>query len=143
MGDFWSNPVRHPEDIGVGHIRRTVTYDVAALSAGSGIPIGALEAGAIPLFAHAYVETAFNGTSPTLDLGVSGTAAGYAASAGIAPGATGFKGNLSGSLTGIPLAANTTIYLKLGGSGWTTGKVTLILTFVNKREGTGTAFPAN
>ena len=26
MGNYWTNAVRHPEDIGVGHIRRTVDY---------------------------------------------------------------------------------------------------------------------
>jgi hypothetical protein len=35
------------------------------------------------------------------------------------------------------------VYVKQGGTGQTTGKATVVLTFVNKREGTGTAFPAN
>lgn len=143
MGNYWTNAVRHPEDTGIGHLRRTVTVDAAALSTGSGLPIGALEAGAIPLFAHAYVETAMNGTTPTIVLGTAADDDGFATSAGVAPGATGFKGNLSGALTGVPLAANTIVYAKSGGTGVTTGKVTFILTFVNKREVTGTAFPNN
>lgn len=143
MGDYFTNAVRHPEDVGVGHIRRTVTYDLAALSTGNGLAIGALEAGAIPLYAHAIVDTLFNGTSPTVVVGTTADDDGYATSAGVAPGTAGFKGNLSGALTGIPMAANTTVYVKLGGSGWTTGKVTVILTFVNKRDHTGVPFPAN
>jgi hypothetical protein len=143
LGDYYTNPVRHPEDVGVGVLRRTFTFDMAALVSTNGLPIGALEAGTIPLHVQAYVETAFNGTTPTLDVGVPGTVAGFAATAGIAPGATGFKGSLTGTLTGIPLAANTVVYVKQGGTGQTTGKATVVLTFVNKREGTGTAFPAN
>lgn len=143
MGDYWTNAVRHPEDVGVGHIRRTVSFDTPGISTGNGVPIGALEAGAIPATAQAYVETVFNGTSPTLVLGTTADDDGYATSVGIAPGTVGFKINLVGALSGIPLAANTIIYGKLGGSGWTTGKATLILYFVNKREHTGVPYPAN
>lgn len=143
MGDYWTNAVRHPEDVGVGHIKRIVTFDIAALSAGNGLPIGALEAGAVPLMAHVYVETLFNGTTPSLVVGTTADDDGYATSAGIAPGTAGFKVNLVGALSGVPLAANTIVYAKLGGSGWTTGKANVILTFVNKREHVGVPFPAN
>lgn len=143
MGDYWTNPVRHPEDVGVGHIKRVVTYDIAALSTGNGLPIGALEAGAVPLTAFVTIETLFNGTTPTLVVGTTADDDGYATSAGIAPGTAGAKINLVGALTGVPLAANTIVYAKLGGSGWTTGKANVILFFVNKRELTGVPTPAN
>ncbi|MDG2570931.1 hypothetical protein P7L87_25600, partial [Vibrio parahaemolyticus] len=90
MGDYWTNPVRHPEDVGVGHIRRTVKVDMAALFTGNGVPNGALEAGAVPLHAQAYVETAMNGTTPTIVLGTVDDDDGFATSAGIAPGTTGY-----------------------------------------------------
>lgn len=143
MGNYWTNPVVTPEDTGVNYIRRTVTVDAAALSTGNGLPIGALEAGTVPLHAHVTVETLVNGTAPTLVLGTTADDDGFATSAGIVPGTAGFKGNLTGALTGIPLAADTVVYAKLGGSAWTTGKVTLILTFVNKQEVTGVPFPNN
>lgn len=143
MGNFWQNAVRHPEDTGVGHIRRTVTVDMAALSTGNGIPIGALEAGAIPLHAWATVETAMNGTTPAIILGTTADDDGFATAAGTAGGTVGFKGSLTGALTGFPLAANTIVYVKSSGTGVTTGKVTIGLSFVNKREVTGVAFPNN
>lgn len=143
MGNLWTNAVRHPEDTGVGNIRRTVTVDMAALYTGNGVPIGALEAGAIPLHAQVTVETLMNGTTPGISLGTTADDDGFATTAGIAPGTAGFKGSLTGALTGFPLAANTIVYAKATGTGATTGKVTFILNFVNKREVTGTAFPNN
>jgi hypothetical protein len=143
MGDYWTNAVRHPEDVGVGHIKRIVNFDMAALSAGNGLPIGALEAGAVPLLVHVTVITLFNGTSPTLVVGTTADDDGFATSVGIAPGTAGFKPNLVGALSGVALAANTIVYAKLGGSGWTTGKANVILTFVNKRELEGIPTPAN
>lgn len=148
MGDYWTNAVRHPEDMGVGHIRRTV--DLAILTnpafATNGVPIGALEAGAVPLHAHVVVQTAFNAaTTNTLDVGPTIDPDGYAAAAGTLVGATGFKGNLTGALTGVPLEANTVVYAKFGQSGTaaTTGKAIVILYFVNKRENEGIPFPNN
>lgn len=148
MGDFYTNAVRHPEDVGVGNIRRTVYFADAtnATVNPNGVPIGTLEAGSIPLHVDVYVPTAFNaGTTNTLDVGVPGTIAGYAAAAGTLVGATGFKGNLTGTLTGAPLAADTTIYAKFGqtGTAATVGVAIVIIRFVNSRDKTGIPFPAN
>ncbi|MDR7037397.1 hypothetical protein J2X36_002144 [Methylobacterium sp. BE186] len=143
MGDYWTNSVRHPEDTGIGYVRRTLTFDMAAATTGLGLPIGAMEGGTMPLYVHVYIETAFNGTTPTLDIGTTDNASGFAASASVAPGTTGFKGNLSGALTGIPLAGHRVVYAKVGGTGATTGKATIVLTFANKREVEGIPFPAN
>jgi len=147
MGNYWTNPVRHPEDIGVGHIRRTVTLADATNPANTnGVPIGALEAGAIPLSVHVYVPTAFNaGTTNTLDVGVIGTVAGYAAAASTLVGATGFKPALTGTLSGKPLDADAVIYAKYGqtGTAATAGAAIVILTFVNRRELEGIPFPNN
>ncbi len=144
MGNYWTNAVRHPEDIGVGHIRRDITFDSSQETLG--LPIGALEAGAIPLYAHVTIQTAFNAaTTNVLVLGTSADDDGFAAAAGTVAGTTGFKGNLSGALTGQPLAADTVVYAKYTQSGTaaTAGKATVILTFVNKRELTGIPFPNN
>lgn len=116
---------------------------MADLQSANGAPIGALEAGAIPLHAHATVQTAFDGTTPGLTVGTTAVPDGLATAAGTAVAATGFKGNLSGTLTGIPLAQNTVIYAKATGTGITTGKATIIVTFVPKRGVEGIPFPAN
>lgn len=143
MGNYWTNPVRHPEDVGVGHVRRTVQLTDANIA--TGIAIGALEAGAIPIRAGVYVETAFNaGTTNVLVLGSTDDDDGFITSANAAAGATGVKVG-SGVMLGIPLAANTVIYGKFTqtGTAATTGKATLWVEFFNKREVIGTTFPAN
>lgn len=144
MGDYWTNPVRHPEDMGVGHIKRTVNFDT--LQTGTlGVPIGALEAGAIPLHCHVTVITAFNGGTNDLRVGTDDDDDGFATTAGAAPATIGFKDNLKGALSGIPLATNEVVYAKFAQTGApaTAGKAEVILTFVNKRELVGIPFPNN
>lgn len=151
MGNYWTNPVRHPEDTGIQFVRRTVTFNMTdtgnlAIGSGNGIPIGALEAGTIPLYCHVTIETAFN--AATTNVFVVGTVDdddGFAQAAGTLSGATGFKGNLTGALTGIPLAADKVVYVKYTqtGTAATTGKAEVVMTFAVKRENIGTAWPNN
>lgn len=146
MGDYWTNAVRHPEDVGVGHIRRTITFDQANAGSALGIPIGALEAGAIPRHADVTIVEAFNGgTTNVLTLGVEGTPEGFATSTAIAPATVGWKDGLKSTLTGFPLARNAIAYVKFTSTGTlpTTGKAIVTLTFVNKRELVGLPFPNN
>jgi hypothetical protein len=148
MGNYWTNPVRHPEDVGVGHIRRTVTLaDATNPTNTNGVPIGALEAGSIPINVHVYVPTAFNaGTTNTLDVGIIGTVAGFAPAANTLVGATGYKANITaGSLMGKPLDTDQVIYAKFGqtGTAATAGAAQVVVTFVNRRELEGIPFPNN
>lgn len=143
MGDYWTNPVRHPEDVGVGHVRRTINLTDANIA--TGIPVGALEAGAIPLRAYAIIQTVFNaGTTNVLVFGSAADDDGLVTSANSASGVLGLKAG-TGAELGTPLAANTVFYAKFTqtGTAATTGKATLVMEFVNKREVTGTTFPAN
>lgn len=145
MGDFYTNAVRHPEDVGVGHIRRTIKFGMTPPDA-NGIPIGALEAGAEPYHCQVTVIDAFNaGTTNVLVVGTVADDDGFATAAGTVPGTPGFKGNLTGALTGQPLAANTVVYAKYTqtGTAATTGSAIVTLYFVNRREVEGIPFPAN
>lgn len=146
MGDFWTNPVRHPEDTGLQVLRRTIDLATFSGATGGRVPIGALEAGAMPLHVQVYIDTAFNAaTTNTLDVGTTATPAGFAAAAGTLAGAAGFKGSLSGTLTGAPLAADQVVYATYAqtGTAATTGKATILMTFAPKREVTGTPWPQN
>src|SRR3954452_12112296 len=148
MGNYWTNPVRHPEDVGVGHIRRTVLFADATNAANTnGVPIGALEAGSIPLRVDVYVPTAFNaGTTNTLDVGTIATPAGLAPAANTLVGATGYKPNITaGTLMGVPLPADAVIYAKYGQTGGaaTAGAALVIVECVNRREVEGIPFPNN
>jgi hypothetical protein len=151
MGNYWTNPVRHPEDTGIQFVRRTVTFNMTdtgnlAIGSGNGIPIGALEAGTIPLYCHVTIEAAFNaGTTNVFVVGTVDDDDGFAVAASTLSGATGFKGNLTGALTGIPLAADKVVYAKYTqtGTAGTTGKAEVVMTFAVKRENIGTAWPNN
>lgn len=148
---YWLNPVCAPEDSGIMYVRRTVTFDLPfadapGVAATNGVPIGALEAGTIPLGCDVTIETAFNAaTTNVLVVGTVDDDDGFAATAGTVPGTTGFKQNLTGALTGIPLAANKVVYVKYTqtGTAATAGKAHVVLKFANKQEGEGIAFPAN
>jgi hypothetical protein len=109
-----------------------------------GIPIGALEAGAIPLRAECYISPLFNGTTPTITLGTTGTVAGLMASADVAPATAGYKvAPATGAMMGVPLAADTVFYAYLTQTNTTAGKITFIVEFVNKRESMVRPFPNN
>lgn len=148
---YWLNAVKHPEDVGVGYLRRTVNFDTpyADVPGGAntyGVPLGGLEAGASVIGVDVVIETAFNAaTTNVLVVGTVDDDDGFAATAGTVPGTPGFKPNLQGALSGIPLASNKVCFAKYTQSGTaaTTGKATIIVKFVNKREVEGTAFPAN
>ena len=142
MGDYWTNAVRHPEDIGTGNIRRTITFDMPALFVAPGVPIGCLEAGARPLASQPTIETAF--TAANLVLGTAASNAGFGTAAGLAANVTGYKGPQTGVLTGVPLAADTIIYaFYTGGAAPAAGKAEISIHFENKREGLGIPFPNN
>jgi hypothetical protein len=147
MGDFYTNPVRHPEDTGVAYIRRTVSLaELSAPPTSAGVPIGALEAGSIPLAAHVYIETAFNAaTTNVLDVGTSGTPAGAIPSATVIAGTIGYKTSSTGALAGIPLATDQVIYAKYSqtGTAATTGKAVISITFLPKRDTVGIPWPGN
>ena len=149
MGDYWRNAVRHPEDIGVGHIRRTLDYTefstVAQADTGQpalALPIGCLEAGAVPLRVHTYVATAVTGGTPAITLGTASAATAFALAADLAAGSTGVKTAATGTSMGIPLAADTVFYAYISASA-ATGKFTITVEFVNKRESIVRPFPNN
>jgi len=145
MGDFYTNAVRHPEDMGVGHIRRTITFDASGVGTGLGIPIGALEAGAIPIRAYVTIQTAFNAaTTNVLVVGTDDDDDGFVTSTNAAAGTVGLKAG-TGALLGFPLATNEVVYVKYTqtGTAATTGKATAVVEFYNKRELEGIPFPNN
>lgn len=146
MGDYWTNAVRHPEDVGVGHIRRTIRFDSPGGASALGIPIGALEGGAIPRHADVTIVEAFNGgANNNLTVGLEGTPEAFATGAAVAANTQGWKDSLKGSLSGQPLARNSVVYAKFSSTGAapTAGIAIVTLTFVNKREIEGRAFPNN
>jgi hypothetical protein len=106
------------------------------------LPIGCLEAGAIPLRVHTYVATAVAGGTPAVTLGTASAATAFALAADTAAGATGVKTAATGTSMGIPLAADTIFYAYISASA-SAGKFTLTVEFVNKRESMVRTFPNN
>lgn len=137
MGNYWTTPVSHPEDVGVQYLRRTLVWDQFGYpsAAASGIPIGAYEAGSIPLHCNVTIETAFNGGTNSLIVGTPEDDDGFATAAAIAAGAAGFKGNLSGALSGLTAASDKVVYAKFAqtGSPASAGKAHIVVAFVPRR----------
>lgn len=144
MGNFWTNAVRHPEDMGVGHIRRRVTFNQNNIGTGAGVPIGALDKGSIPLRAYVIINTAFNaGTTNVLTLGNQANAASgqslvidsLITSTSAAAGTTGVKAG-SGAALGTELPADTVFYALFTqtGTAATAGDATFVVEFVNARN---------
>ena len=131
---IWTNPIKHPEDVGVGAWRRRVTFDQKNMA--TGVPVVTLEKGCIPLRAYARIETAFNaGTTNVLVLGSAADDDGLVTSANAAAGTPGFKAG-TGAELGTELAADTVFYAKFTqtGTAATTGVVEFIVEFINPRN---------
>jgi hypothetical protein len=82
------------------------------------------------------IETVFNAaTTNVLVLGTAGDDDGLVTSANAAAGVLGLKAG-AGSLLGVPLADDTVYFAKFTqtGTAATTGKATLVVEFVNKRD---------
>lgn len=99
---------------------------------------GVLPQGAqLLLSGHAAVETAFNGTSPSVLLGITGTTDAIMAAGDITEGTTGLYAVAAASLKSggfhVPAAADTPIYITYSVSGSpTAGKVRFAIPYVMK-----------
>jgi hypothetical protein len=132
---IWTNPIKHPEDAGVGVWRRRVNFDQAGIAAGN-LPVVTLEKGCIPLRAYVRIETAFNAaTTNVLTLGSAADDDGLVTSANAVAGTPGFKAG-TGAELGTELAADTTFFAKFTqtGAAATTGVAEFIVEFANPRN---------
>jgi Tfp pilus assembly protein PilW len=131
---IWTNPIKHPEDVGVGVWRRRIPLNTVGLT--TGVPVVALEKGSIPLRAYVRIEEAFNaGTTNVLVLGSAADDDGLVTSANAAAGTTGFKAG-TGVELGAELAADTIFYGKFTQTGTvaTTGIAEFVVEFANPRN---------
>lgn len=130
MGDYFTNPVRHPEDVGVGALRRRFSYaDFGAGGASIMLPMGALEKGAIPLSGTIIALTGVAGGTPKVDVGTAGSATAF----GTGAGAAATPVALAGASIGVAVTADTIVYVRLN-AGATAGDFDVTLNFVNKRD---------
>lgn len=107
-------------------IRGRIKFD----STSAGIELGTIPAGSFVGSVTVHVITAFNATGVAVEVGTAAAAAGFATSAGIAPAATGVKLNLTGTLSGDTLTADTPVVAKLTpGTGGTTGDAQILVEF--------------
>lgn len=105
------------------------TQDPTAAAAATG---KYLPKGAIPIWVSNMNGGATGGASPTVDVGISGTTAGYADELD-ADGTTGPVA--TGSLLGVPLTADTEIWAGVGASAATGGSVLLGVYYVMEDDG--------
>jgi hypothetical protein len=91
---------------GTGTIRKTLAFNAAVASAVDQV-IGVLPAGAAILSGGIWVNTAFNGTTPTLNIGYAADSLGAAVPAAYASALA-----LPATTTFVPLDENTTVTAK-------------------------------
>lgn len=91
--------------------------------------LGVLPKGSIVLPPAKHVITAFDGTTPTIDVGTIATPNGFIPTAQIAPGAIAFAGNLAGgTLMGFQ-TDDTPVYVTLTCANNTVGELDILLPF--------------
>jgi hypothetical protein len=119
---------------GVDLLCMQFTQDPTAAAAATG---KVLPKGAIPLWVSNMNGLATGGSSPTVDVGISGNTDGYADELD-ADGVTGPV--VTGALLGVPLTADTEIWAGVGASAATGGSVLLGVYYIMQdtgRAGTG------
>lgn len=132
---IFTNPIKHPEDVGVGGWRRRIPFDTVGLSAGT-VPVLALEKGSIVLRAYVRIETPFNAaTTNVLTLGSAADDDGLVTSANAVAGTAGFKEG-TGAEIGTELANDTQFFAKYTqtGTAATAGVAEFIVEFINPRN---------
>lgn len=126
---FWRQKPTQSASASVGVQCQQFSFDPTAASAATGVT---LPKGAIPIWVSNIDGGATGGTNPTVDIGTSGTANGFAdeldADAISAPVVT-------GSLIGAELTADTAIYAGVGASAATGGTVTAAVYYVMADSG--------
>jgi len=128
---YWRNAVRHPEDCGIGNIRRTM--DWTEFGEDLKLPIGCLEKGAVPLRISTYVQAAVAGGTPGVTIGTADDPEAFAIADDIAADATGYKTAATGAEIGKALAADTMFYAYISADA-EAGKFTVTVEFANRRE---------
>lgn len=113
----------------IHYLRASISYNTP--NAANGIPIGKVPAGSIMLPGVANVEAAFNaGTTNTVNVGTTPTGGEVAASAAIAPTATGGKAITTSQ--GMRVAADTEVYISYvqSGTAASAGVVHIVIPYV-------------
>jgi hypothetical protein len=111
----------------VHYVRRDFSFATAGLS--TGVLVGTLPAGSRILSSRVYIDTAFNGTTPTLQGGTTATGSNLFTSTDAAPATTGAKtpATAAGQGSGLVLAQDQDFFLSgnIGGSTAGAGSVTI------------------
>ncbi len=110
-----------------GHLSFAATFDPTSASQ---VLLGYLPAGAIPIDVLSY-GGATGGSNPTILVGTSGTANGYATALDAdAAGASTVAAGVAGTLLGTQVTAETAVYGKVGSSAATGGKSKVRIVYV-------------
>lgn len=108
---------------------REATYTLDfAYNSGATVPLVTLPVGSRVVECKLQIDTLFNGTSPTINIGDSGSNSRFMASATAVPGSTGVKTNRD---LAYKYASQTTVNVYIGGTGASTGAATVLLKVVH------------
>src|SRR5262245_44642025 len=123
----------------VHYLRKTIDLSAGGLAAGTPIVVGVIPANAIVTGGGVQTGTAFNGTTPTIDIGYAADSAGVAdpnayASALAVSAATGYVAlDELATTTAKSRAVDTTVTATITGAGTTTGVCDVVITYVPNR----------
>jgi len=117
------------------YIRRDVAFNTNNIA--NGVLIGTVPAGSKIVDVHIYIDTAFNGTTPTLQGGTTGTGTNLFTNTDSVPGTVGEKeaASAAGQARGLIFTADTDLFASFTGAGATTGAATVIVEFVPLTNG--------
>lgn len=117
------------------YLRRDFAYNTAGI--GTGVLIGTVPAGARIQHVRIWIDTVFNGTSPTLQGGTTGTGTNLFTNTDSAPGTVGVKtpAAAAGQGVGLVVTQDQDLFLSFTGAGATTGAGTVIVEFVPLSNG--------
>ena len=116
-------------------MRCDFAYNTAGI--GTGVLIGTVPAGARIQHVRIWIDTVFNGTSPTLQGGTTGTGTNLFTNTDSAPGTVGVKtpAAAAGQGVGLVVTQDQDLFLSFTGAGATTGAGTVIVEFVPLSNG--------
>lgn len=126
---FFTNPTKHPEDVGRVQLRRRFSYlDFGAGGASNMLPMGAIEKGGVPVDGSIIASVGVAGGTPKVDVGTSGSATAF----GTGAGAAATPVALAGASLGIPVTADTVVYVRLNTSA-SAGDFEVMLSYISNR----------
>lgn len=117
------------------YLRRTVNFNDAGIA--NGVLLGTVPSGSVIMHVRILVTTVFNGTSPTLQGGTTGTGTNLFTNTDAVPGTLGPKipANAANQAAGLVITQDQDLFVSFTATGATTGSAVVLVEFVPLSNG--------